>query len=296
MTKALVVDDSRIDRHMVRALLEKQGPFEVEEAEHGRAALAAMERSLPGIVFTDLQMPEMDGLELVDAIRERHPSVPVILMTAHGSEETAVEALRRGAASYVPKRKVAAELVATARQVLAIALEREQEHRILARMEECRQRFVLGNDPSVFPALISLCREELRRRRFADETGLVQIAMALDEALANALHHGNLEVDSRLRESGLDRYYEELERRRHLPPWRDRKVHFEVTLTPDEVRYTVRDEGPGFDPSSIPDCRKAENLEKASGRGLLLIRTFMDTVSFNKSGNEIVMTKRRATE
>jgi anti-sigma regulatory factor (Ser/Thr protein kinase) len=144
------------------------------------------------------------------------------------------------------------------------------------------------------PALLALCREQLQRRRFADDTGLVQISMALDEALANALHHGNLEVDSSLREEGLDRYQAEVERRRTLPPWRERRIHFSVLVGADVARYTVRDEGRGFDPCRVPDPLRPENLEKASGRGLLLMRTFMDEVRFNGPGNEVVLTKRRA--
>ena len=63
--------------------------------------------------MTDLHMPEMDGLELTATIRREMPSLPVILMTAHGSEETAMPALRSGATNYVAKRKLAAELVPT---------------------------------------------------------------------------------------------------------------------------------------------------------------------------------------
>ena len=55
--------------------------------------------------------------------------------------------------------------------------------------------------------------------------------------------------------------------------------------------FTVRDEGPGFDPSKLPDPTDPANLEKISGRGLLLMRTFMDEVRFNATGNEVTMVK-----
>ncbi|MBV8077326.1 MAG: ATP-binding protein [Planctomycetaceae bacterium] len=57
--------------------------------------------------------------------------------------------------------------------------------------------------------------------------------------------------------------------------------------------YIIRDEGPGFDPSLLPDPTAPANLERASGRGLLLIRALMDEVAFNAAGNQITMTKRR---
>jgi len=60
------------------------------------------------------------------------------------------------------------------------------------------------------------------------------------------------------------------------------------------VTFIVRDEGPGFDPSALPDPTDPENLLKPCGRGVMLIRTFMDQVNFSAKGNEITMVKRRA--
>ena len=60
-----------------------------------------------------------------------------------------------------------------------------------------------------------------------------------------------------------------------------------------EATFTIRDQGPGFDPSSLPDPTAPENVGKVNGRGMFLIRTFMDEVRFNESGNEVTMIKRR---
>ena len=68
----------------------------------------------------------------------------------------------------------------------------------------------------------------------------------------------------------------------------------EARLTPRESVYVIRDEGPGFDPSEIPDATAPANLERPCGRGLLLMRTFMDTVDFNDRGNKVTLTKRRS--
>jgi anti-sigma regulatory factor (Ser/Thr protein kinase) len=59
------------------------------------------------------------------------------------------------------------------------------------------------------------------------------------------------------------------------------------------VQIVIRDQGPGFDPTSLPDPTQPENLERAFGRGMLLISTFMDEVRHNEQGNEITMIKRR---
>ena len=103
--RVLVVDDSPIDRRLAGKIIESAGDLIVRYASDGREALDLMERETPAVVLTDMQMPEIDGLELVKAVRGQYPSIPVVLMTAHGSEEIAILALKAGAASYVPKRR-----------------------------------------------------------------------------------------------------------------------------------------------------------------------------------------------
>src|SRR5262245_35213389 len=103
-TTVLVVDDSPADRKLAGIVVEGELGWKAVYADNGRSALAEMAREEPQVVLTDLMMPEMDGLDLVAAVRAKHPRVPVVLMTVHGNEETAVRALQSGAASYVPKR------------------------------------------------------------------------------------------------------------------------------------------------------------------------------------------------
>ena len=104
MTTLLVVDDSLTDRRLVTGLLSRALDCRITEAVSGDKALECMEALEPDLVLTDLQMPGMNGLELVKLLREEYPSVPVILMTAKGSESIAAEALKNGAASYVAKQ------------------------------------------------------------------------------------------------------------------------------------------------------------------------------------------------
>src|SRR5262249_45075936 len=153
--------------------------------------------------------------------------------------------------------------------------------------------FLLDNDPSLIPPLIGHLRDNLLRMGLCDETGLIRVTVALSEALSNAIFHGNLEVDSRLRETDEKAWHQLVEERRRQKPDRDRRVHIIAKETLPEARYVIRDEGPGFDPSRLPDPTDPANLEKVSGRGLLLIRTFMDEVYHNQLGNELTMAKRR---
>jgi CheY-like chemotaxis protein/anti-sigma regulatory factor (Ser/Thr protein kinase) len=289
----LIVDDAAIDRRMAGAIIEQNLGWRVAYAEDGAAALSAMGREAPRVVLTDLRMPGMDGLELVGAVRCQYPFVPVVLMTAFGNEEIAIQALREGAASYVPKKNQDRDLVPTLEQVVAAAkLERHQQL-LVERLSHTESGYALDNDRQVLPALIRHVQEYLVRLHLCDPTERIRIGVALEEALLNAIFHGNLETSSGLRQQDEGRYYRLAEERRRQPPYRDRVVHFTFRLTRSEGVFCIRDEGPGFDWSTLPDPRDPENLGRVGGRGLLLVRTFMDEVHFNEKGNQITLVKRR---
>jgi CheY-like chemotaxis protein len=295
MTTVLVVDDSAWDRRHIGSLLQRAG-FEVIFAENGRHALDLLGQNQVDIVVTDLQMPELDGLELVEAVRLNYPALPVLLMTAHGSEDIAVKALQRGAANYVPKHSIKTELVPTVKSVLEVTQTEGihddiPEHYVLDIIEYTETKYVLPNEVAVIRPLISYLEANLTRMKIIDGTALIQIGMALREAIVNAMHHGNLEVPSALREDTGKAYFELIEERKRALPYSERRVRLTARETRSEVTYVVVDEGPGFDPSSLPDPTDLLQLEKVGGRGLLLIRTFMDEVHHNAQGNEITMVK-----
>jgi anti-sigma regulatory factor (Ser/Thr protein kinase) len=152
--------------------------------------------------------------------------------------------------------------------------------------------FVLENDPSLIPPLATYLRESVFRISGADDTDLVRVTMALREALMNAMEHGNLEMSSDLRSSDDDAYHRLVAERRADPRYAGRRVHVTVRETPAEAVCVIRDEGPGFDTSAVPDPTDPANLERCSGRGLLLMRAFMSEVRHNATGNEVTLIRR----
>lgn len=102
MARILVVDDKEVVRDGVGLTLARSG-HGVCPASDGASALEQLDKRKIDLVITDLSMPGMDGLELLHAIRERDEHMPVILMTAYGSIEKAVEAMRAGAWDFVTK-------------------------------------------------------------------------------------------------------------------------------------------------------------------------------------------------
>lgn len=291
MTTLLVVDDSAIDRRLVGGLLSKNPDWSVVYASDGRDALQQVELHLPDIVLTDMQMPEMNGFELVSAMKAEYPLIPVILMTAQGSEEIAVQALQHGASNYVPKRRLAEELRETVERTLAASDVDRSESRLMHRLSRHQSSFVLENDASLVPSVVNYLQQTITRMRLCDETDCLRIGVALEEALLNAYYHGNLEISSELREVDHSAYYDLSRQRCQEAPYRDRRIFVDAAFSRDELLFTVRDEGPGFDPSKLPDATDPANIERPCGRGLLLMRTFMSEVRFNETGNEVTMVK-----
>ncbi len=293
MSTVLIVDDSVMERELAGKMLQRLSGVSVAFAGDGMEAVAAIAASPPDLVVTDLQMPRMGGLELVTALRQSHPAIPVVLVTGFGSESIASDALHAGAASYVPKRNLARDLAPTVARTLELLHAPSVDAGARAFLVDTRHRFVLENDPAQLPPFIASLAAEARSRGVCTESESMMLSLALNEALSNALEHGNLEVDSVLREDGMDRYTAEIERRRHISPYDERRIHVDVCLTDEDATYVIRDGGAGFDHADLPDPTDPANLLKASGRGLLLMQTFMDDVQLNERGNEITLVKRR---
>ena len=290
----LLVDDSSVQRRIVHALLDASGAWHVVQATDGASALALIERAPPSVVLTDVYMPKMDGLALVEQIRDRFPHVPVVLMTGHGTEQIAVDALKAGAADYIPKRAMVADLGRILERVLTNARAESDRVRLLSGMTGRTTRFVLDNDPRLVGPLIAQLRDDLVAVGVCTRPEVTRVGIALEEALLNAIYHGNLEVSSELKENGDGPFLALARERRGRRPYADRRVRVTARVTPAKATIAIADEGPGFDPASLPDPTDPAYLERPSGRGLLLIRSFMDDVRHNPAGNRVTLVKRKA--
>ncbi len=294
--RLLIAEDSPTQALQIQAFLEDAG-FEVQVTTNGREALEAVRKNQPDLVVTDLEMPEMNGLELVDALQSEFERLPVVLITARGSEEIAAAALKKGAASYVPKRELESDLIPTLERILAVIKARSADDRLQSFLSCTESEFLVDSDDSLVPFLIARLQEDLSQLGVCDENELVQVATALDEALVNAIIHGNLEVSSELRAIDEGRPYKLLiDERKSQSEFNRRRVFVKLKASRDQAVFVIRDEGPGFDPSEIPDPTDPANLERVSGRGLMLINAFMDEVSHNDQGNEIRMVKNKTAE
>jgi len=129
--------------------------------------------------------------------------------------------------------------------------------------------------------------------QLCDETAQIRLGITLSEAMTNAIYHGNLELSSEQRNEDGPNWFNSVQKYSQEAPFRDRKVHVAANLSGESAKCVIRDDGRGFDPASLPDPRDDANLAKARGRGLLRIHCFVEEVSYNASGNEITLIKRR---
>lgn len=296
MTTILIVDDSTVDQKLAAGMLKGIPEIEIEFSGNGKQAVEFMNRSDPDLVITDMQMPEMDGRELVRWVHANRPATPVILMTSQGSEQIAVDALGEGAASYVPKSQLSSSLSDTVEHILTLKQEQHGYQKLLACQKMMQFSYELDNDIDSMHALVDMVQEILSGMEFCDQTGCIQTGIALREALMNASIRGNLELSfSDTISGGAGKIDERLAQE----SFGERRVFADGMVLPDEVKFTIRDEGDGFDvEQALEHARDARSriADETVGRGLVLMQLFMDEVTFNDKGNQVTMVKRRVFE
>ena len=142
MPEILVVDDQETNRVTLERILRREN-WSVRQAQDGQVALEKVRESPPDVIVTDLKMPGLNGLELLKAVRALHPEIEVILMTAYGTVETAVDAMKVGAYDYVTKPLKRSEIVSS----VAKALEKKAliEENKLLRAQLKGQNNIVGN-------------------------------------------------------------------------------------------------------------------------------------------------------
>ena len=269
--------------------------LQIDYAEDGREALAKLARRPADLVITDLLMPEINGLQLVAAMREKYPRIPVILMTSQGSEEIAVQALQQGAASYVPKKLLLRYLWETIAKVLKAAVQDRGQARLIAVHAADREHLPPGERPRVVRAAGALlARGDHSPRRLQPRP--------IESASASPWKRPwptpcTTAISRSPRNCGTRPGYRDLIRqRRSQSPYQERRIEVEARITRSEAAFAIRDEGAGFDPAALPDPTDPANIEMASGRGIFLMRAFMDEVLYNDVGNAVVLVKRRGAQ
>ena len=295
MAAILLAEDSPTHTALMRSLLQSAS-HEVRCVDNGRQAMAMLDEQVPELVVTDLRMPEMNGMEVVQQIAADHCGIPTVVVTAPGSESLAVDALALGAANFVPKNSLRVLLGHVVRETLQLSQLDAVYEGFTGKLHKPEFSMTLDNHvSSIQPAVLYLI-QTLAAANCMDRTQRVRVATATSRALFNAMCFGNLEIKdeetllSRML-SGESSGHQEMRERANEGLYRDRTVSLKVSIGEDDTRILVSHTGPGRLTRMIPAPGTPESFELEQCRGLMLITSFMDEVQFHSDYSEVVMVK-----
>jgi serine/threonine-protein kinase RsbW len=260
----LIVDDNDELRAVLEQALRELG-HEVVAIGDRNEALAREDLEDFDLIISDLTDDEDSGVQLLSEIKRKRLMVPVVVSSDQAQQPGVVKAFKMGAVNYLRSPYDKEELCSIVEKTLAYKLRFVDDLKVLPYVHE-KIEFELPSDVSLMNGVLQYLIERVAK------LGVIKpersnLFIALDEAFVNAVKHGNKNDPTKL-------------------------VRITAELSPKEARFTVEDEGEGFDVEQIPDPRNPENLFKASGRGVLLIYNIMDKVEYNARGNRLTMVKR----
>jgi anti-sigma regulatory factor (Ser/Thr protein kinase)/ActR/RegA family two-component response regulator len=262
--RILIVDNNDELRAMLEQVLQELG-HEVVATGDREQALAREDLDEFDLIISDLTEDEHAGVQLLSEIKRKRLMVPVVVSSDEGQQPGVVKAFKMGAANFLRSPYNKDELRNIVEKTLAYKLRFVDDLKILPYVRE-KIDFELPSDVSLMNGVLQYLIERV------SQLGIIKpersnLFVALDEAFVNAVKHGN-----------------------HNDP--RKLVRITAELSSKEARFTVEDEGDGFNVQEIPDPRDPANLFKASGRGVLLIYNIMDEVKYNERGNRLTMVKR----
>ena len=217
------------------------------------------------LIISDLTEDADSGVQLVSELKRKRLLVPVVVSSDEAQQPGLVKAFKMGAANFLRQPYNKEELRSIVDKTLSYKLRFIDDLKVLPYVRE-KIDFELPSDVTLMNGVLQYLVERLAK------LGVIKpersnLFVALDEAFVNAVKHGNKNDPGKL-------------------------VRITAELSPKEARFTVEDEGEGFNVQEIPDPRDPENLFKTSGRGVLLICNIMDEVYYNERGNCLTMVKR----
>ncbi len=289
---ALIAEDSATTRKILERLAEERG-FHVIEAVDGQEAVDGATEHQPDLIFLDIHMPKMNGLEALEEIRDRDPNVPVVIVSSTADPETSEEALSLGAVNLIRKPFNREEIQFVLDRIYR-AIEEEADIRdVLDLLDRRETRLSFASETGMLSKIVAYLGRELVNGYPGFEIPITEIKLALYEALANAFEHGNLGITFEEKTKvlmvpgGIEKLFKE---RLSDPDIARRRIFVAADYEPGRAKYRIRDEGEGFDPEAQAKKPLADTTA-LHGRGITLIRHYMDEVSWNETGNEVRLSK-----
>ena len=148
MSSILIIDDARPIRSAMRDILEYE-KYKVDEAEDGAIGIEKVAANKYDLVLCDIKMPKKDGLEVLTHILENHPDVPVVMISGHGTIETAVDAIKQGAFDYIAKPLDLNRLLITVRNALDKGVLVEETNKLRKKVNQNKLTDIVGESAGI---------------------------------------------------------------------------------------------------------------------------------------------------
>jgi len=240
-------------------------------ADDGSSAIEMLQTIKVDLVITDLQMSGVDGMKLLEYVRNEYPEVLVIMITAYGTIDTTVTALKKGAYNFISKPIQIHEFLEMIEKVVEKINAIKTDYLVHHYAEDslnfvfpAKKEFIGGVSSHIQKALDNMGYERNMQSRMV-------IPFAVEEAMKNAIVHGCKENEVK-------------------------KVKVSCKINNQKVIVTVEDEGDGFDTEGIPDPTAIEQVRNDSRRGILLLNCYMDEVTYSEKGNKVTLLKYRTAK
>lgn len=288
--KILIVEDDFGSREYLLNLVQLEG-YEVRAAVNGEEGLAAYKEFDPDIIISDIQMPVMDGLQMLNILRQDKSDTIFIITTAFGSEDYAIEALRLGANNYLKKPIKRKNLIGLIDKYKLIVeshkLAKTAEGKLLKKDIVLEFRTEINHIPAIISQLISEITIKL------EDSEITNIELGLDELITNSMEHGNMrisfeeKVEASNNNTMLQLYAEKLKDKKLAR----RKIKVKFKLRAKYCEWTIIDEGDGFDWRMIPDPTQGAQLMELNGRGIFITHFLFDEMEYLGKGNKVRVRK-----
>jgi CheY-like chemotaxis protein len=262
--QVLIVDDDREVLTMLADIV-KELDLTPVTASHGQEALEKLKTQKIDLIITDMVMPKMGGLELIKQSRQLNAKIPIAVISGHGEAQNVIEALNRGAYNFVSKPFTIKEIEAIIRKGLRLREFSLGTHKILEGIRNYTE-INIPNDPHYLPPATLYIVRECQWRGIDDEDQLSNVSVCADELLTNALIHGN-ELDE------------------------DKKIAIQLMFDAEKFTMSFEDEGRGFDHQRLMAALSVEHVVPPTKRGLFIVKSLMDELSFNATGNKVTAVK-----
>ncbi|MBX3730421.1 MAG: response regulator [Candidatus Sumerlaeia bacterium] len=286
--KILIVEDDPATRLYMEESLASQG-YAPLSAPDGVRGLEIFRREHPDLIFLDIQMPGMNGLDVLKAIREERDDVIVVMNTAHGTEELAIKAMRLRANDYLNKPVRHSELLPLLAKYRAAIEAHRAAGEIADAIVSHELVMKLENKLLLVPRVADYLASQANLGPEKDT--VIGVTLGLIELLNNAIEHGNLGISgtekARLLEADPGAHQAMVAERLQSPELAARRVHIHMNENRECCEWIIRDEGNGFDYARFLGNLEAPDVLQLNGRGIFLSRFQFDEMEYQGCGNTV---------